>query len=259
MSGSRQHGKSPDTLDALDARVAGRLVVSCQPIDDGPLDSDEIVARFAMAAVVGGAGAIRIEGAERLAAVRAQIAVPIIGIVKHDLDDSPVRITPFLEDVRALLAAGADIIAVDATARTRPAPLADLLAAIHAGGAWAMADCSSEADALAAHALGFDIVGTTLSGYTGGEVPQAADFALIARLAARLPRVMAEGRIHTPDDVAQARAAGAWAVTVGTAITRTELVTGWFVAAMAAPFAQAQLPPPAPATSAGAGSAANAP
>lgn len=219
-------------VPALDRHLGGRLVVSCQPIDDGPLDCHDIVARFAMAAVVGGAGAIRIEGAERLAAVRAQVTVPIIGIIKYDLIDSPVRITPHLADVAALIAAGADIVAVDATARQRPCPLPDLLAAIHAGGAWAMADCSCEADALAAHALGFDIIGTTLSGYTGGPVPDAPDLALIRTLSARVPRVMAEGRIHSPRDVTLAREAGAWAVTVGTAITRTEQVTQWFAQAM---------------------------
>ena len=216
----------------LDAAMRGRLVVSCQPIDDGPLDSHDTVSRFAMAAVVGGAGAIRIEGATRLAAVRAQIQVPVIGIVKYDLADSPVRITPFVRDVEALIAAGADIVAVDATLRVRPEPLDKLLAAIHAGGAWAMADCSSEEDALAAHAMGFDIIGTTMSGYTGGPIPAEPDYALIEKLAARVPRVMAEGRIHMPQQVTRAREAGAWAVTVGTAITRTELVTQWFAEAM---------------------------
>ena len=223
-----------DRLAKLDAMMAGRLVVSCQPIDDGPLDSDEIVGRFAMAAVLGGAGAVRIEGADRVAAVRPFVTVPLIGIVKYDLDDSPVRITPFASDVAALIAAGADIVAVDATCRVRPEPLADLLAAIRAGGAWAMADCSGEEDALAAADMGFDIIGTTLSGYTGGPVPAEPDYALVRSLAARLPRVMAEGRIHTPKQVTLAREAGAWAVTVGTAITRTELVTQWFAEAMAA-------------------------
>lgn len=217
----------------LDQRMAGRLVVSCQPIDHGPLDSHDVVGRFAMAAVLGGAAAVRIEGVDRVAAVRPYLSVPIIGIVKVDLDDSPVRITPFVRDVIALVAAGADIVAVDATMRPRPEPLAGLLAAIHDAGAWSMADCSCDADALAAHAMGFDIVGTTLSGYTGGAVPQEPDYALIARLAAQLPRVMAEGRIQMPTHVALARQLGAWAVTVGTAITRTELVTQWFAEAMA--------------------------
>lgn len=222
------------SLEALDAQLAGRLVVSCQPVDAGPLDHHQIVTRLAMAAIEGGAAAVRIEGVQRLAAARAALSAPVIGIVKYDLPDSPVRITPFVEDVRALIAAGADIVAVDATARPRPTPLPELLAAIRAGGAWAMADCSCEDDALAAHALGFDIIGTTMSGYTGGEVPEEPDVDLIARLAPQVPRVMAEGRIHTPAHVRRAREAGAWAVTVGTAITRTELVTRWFADAMTA-------------------------
>lgn len=230
MSVNAMNAMSPDQLDAL---IAGRLVVSCQPVDDGPLDSHDIVRSFAMAAVLGGAGAVRIEGVDRLAVVRGAVKVPIIGIVKRDLPDSPVRITPFASDVAALIAAGADIVAVDATDRPRPESLAGLLAAIRAGGAFAMADCSGEDDAMAAHGLGFDIIGTTLSGYVGGPVPAEPDYALIELLAARVPRVMAEGRIHTPLHAMRARKAGAWAVTVGTAITRTELVTRWFAEAMA--------------------------
>ncbi len=112
--------------------------------------------------------------------------------------------------------------------RARPVALTDLLTAIRAGGALAMADCSTADDAMAAHAMGFDIIGTTLSGYTGGEIPQAPDFALLARLSKTVLRVMAEGRFNTPAQVAEARRCGAWAVTVGTAITRTEVITSWF-------------------------------
>ena len=219
-------------LEQLDARMQGRLVVSCQPVDHGPLDDHDTVIRLAQAAVVGGAGAVRIEGADRVALVSQQISVPIIGIIKRELPDSPVRITPFLEDVAALIQAGADIVAVDATARIRPASVADLLAAIHQGGAYSMADCSCYEDALAAHALGFDIIGTTMSGYTGGTVPDEPDFALIRRLQAVVPRIMAEGRFNTPQQAQEAKHLGAWAVTVGTAITRTELVTEWFASAL---------------------------
>ena len=214
--------------------MQGALVVSCQPVEGGPLDDDEIVVRMAQAVLSGGAHAVRIEGAARVARVSQMVAAPVIGIVKRDLQASPIRITPDLDDVAALLAAGADVVAVDGTARPRPVPVATLLSAIHAGGALAMADCACLADALAAHKLGFDIVGTTLSGYTGGPVPDAPDFALLAALvAAGLPRVMAEGRINSPAQAAQAIALGAWGVTVGTAITRVETVAGWFASAVA--------------------------
>lgn len=223
-------------LEQLEDRLRDGLVVSCQPVEGGALDHDEVVARLAQAALDGGAAALRIEGAARLAHVRRRLqgshpGAVLIGIVKTDRADSPVRITGTVAEVQSLRDAGADVIAVDATERPRPEPVEALLRAIHAGGACAMADCATEAEALAAAALGFDIVGTTLSGYTGGPVPEEPDWALLASLARQLPRVMAEGRINTPAQVRRARELGAWAVTVGTAITRTERVTQWFAEA----------------------------
>ena len=96
------------------------LIASCQPVDDGPMDKPEIVAAMAQASVAGGAVGLRIEGIENLKATRPTVNVPIIGIVKRDLPDSPVRITPFLHDIEDLAKAGADIIAVDGTNRPRP-------------------------------------------------------------------------------------------------------------------------------------------
>jgi N-acylglucosamine-6-phosphate 2-epimerase len=231
MHNTAQHYRHLQTVDRF---LAGGLVVSCQPVDHGPMDTDDITAALAAAVVAGGAGGVRIEGARRLAVVRAKVAAPIIGIVKRDLPDSPVRITPFVEDVAALAEAGADIIAVDATDRARPASVVVLLTAIRASGALAMADCSNLTDCLMAADAGFDIVGTTLSGYTGGEIPPEPDYALIAALRHARPtqRIMAEGRFNTPDQAKRAIATGAWAVTVGTAITRTEVVTGWFASAV---------------------------
>jgi N-acylglucosamine-6-phosphate 2-epimerase len=219
-------------LAALDAALRGGLVVSCQPVEGGPLDDDAVVLRMAQAAVAGGAVGLRVEGARRLALVRAALHVPLIGIVKRALPDSAVRITPWLDDVRDLAAAGADVVAVDATPRARPFSVQALREAIAAQGCIAMADAATQADGLAAWAQGFPIVGSTLSGYTGGAVPQQPDLALVARLAQAGCRVMAEGRYDTPARAAAALRAGAWAVTVGSAITRLEVVTGWFVGAL---------------------------
>lgn len=212
------------------------LVVSCQPLAGSAMDSQAIVVAMARAAIDGGAAALRIEGAANVRAVA--LALPealIIGIVKRDLNDSPVRITPCLQDVNALAAAGAAIIAFDGTARARPVPVAELLAAVRMAGRLAMADCSTLEDALACHALGCDLVGTTLSGYTAataGLAPDRPDLALIAALAARGVRVMAEGRIRTPADAADCLRAGACCVTVGSAITRIEHITEWFGSAL---------------------------
>jgi putative N-acetylmannosamine-6-phosphate epimerase len=224
-------------FDEVEQSLRGRLVVSCQPVEGGPLDDDDVVLRMARAAVAGGAAGLRIEGARRMAHVRRGIDVPLIGIVKRDLPFSAVRITPLLEDVRALADAGADIIAVDATRRARPAPLpslAALLAQIRTAGAWPMADASCVDDALAAWALGFPIVATTLSGYTEGKAPEDPDLGLVAHLVAQGCRVMAEGRYDTPARAAAAVAAGAWSVTVGSALTRLELATARFADEIAA-------------------------
>ena len=101
-------------LAQMDQKIAanGGLIVSCQPVPDSPLDKPEIVAAMALAAEQAGAVAIRIEGVANLQATRAVVSVPIIGIVKRDLEDSPVRITAYIEDVDALAQAGADILHV---------------------------------------------------------------------------------------------------------------------------------------------------
>ncbi|MDU1059721.1 MAG: N-acetylmannosamine-6-phosphate 2-epimerase [Leclercia adecarboxylata] len=217
-------------LDELDAKVKaqGGLIVSCQPVPDSPLDKPEIIAAMALAAEQAGAVALRIEGVENLRAVRAVVTIPIIGIVKRDLPDSPVRITPWLEDVDALAEAGASIIAFDGTRRPRPVPVEALLARIRHHQLIAMADCSSQEEGLYCHQLGTQLIGTTLSGYTSAETPDEPDLALVASLSQAGCRVVAEGRYNSPTLAAQAIEQGAWTVTVGSAITRLEHICQWY-------------------------------
>ncbi len=210
------------------ARLAGGLIVSCQPVPDSPFDNPDGVVAFARAAEASGARGLRIEGIANVAAVAASCSLPVIGLVKRDLADSDVRITPLLRDVADLAAAGAAIIAIDATRRPRPVPVADLLAAIRAGGRVAMADCATLDDARAAIAAGADWVGSTMAGYAGGPVPAAPDLGLVRWLRGLGVPVLAEGRYNTPALAAEAIRAGATAVVVGSAITRPEHVTAWF-------------------------------
>lgn len=216
-------------------RLRGGLVASCQPVDDGPMDRPGIVAAMAQAAIAGGAVGLRIEGVENLRAVRQVVDVPIIGIVKTDMLDSPVRITVNVADVHALAEAGADIIAYDATPRLRPDSREQVIAAILAEGCLAMADCATLEDGQTALAAGAAILGTTLSGYTAEteNLIGGPDYALIrAFKALDAGFVMAEGRINSPELAAAAIRAGADSVTVGSALTRLEVVTGWFAAAI---------------------------
>lgn len=213
-------------------RIPRGLIVSCQPVTGGPMDHADTIVRLALAARDGGAKGLRIEGAANVAAVSAACTLPIVGIIKRDLDVSPVRITPFVEDVVALAKSGATIIAVDATARTRPVPVEVLLGAIRAHGCLAMADIATADEALDAARIGFDILGTTLSGYTGGPIPVRPDLALVEICATLGKSVVAEGRYHSPALAAEAIRCGAMAVCVGSAITRTEHVTSWYADAI---------------------------
>lgn len=220
----------PSVIEA----VRHRLIVSCQPVPGGPLDGADFVVAFALAALAGGAAGLRVEGRANVAAVRAATVVPIIGLIKRAEPGSDVYITPGVADVIALAEAGAEIIAIDATRRPRHVPVRDLIAAIHGCGALAMADVADAGDAAEAVAAGADIVGTTLSGYTGGPVSDGPDLGLIARCATLGVPVFAEGRVKTPAQAADAIANGATAVVVGSAITRVEHITSWFAEAIAA-------------------------
>jgi putative N-acetylmannosamine-6-phosphate epimerase len=213
--------------------LRGRLVVSCQPVVDGPMDAPMFVVGLGLAALAGGAAGLRIEGLDNLRAARLATGCPIIGLVKRAAPPTDVYITPLPSDVTALAEAGADIVAFDATCRARPAPVEALVAAAHDAGALAMADLASADEGVASIAAGADIVGTTLSGYLGDCVPDVPDLALVAALA-RLGRpVFAEGRYRTPEQARAAIAAGAAAVVVGSAITRVEHITRWFADAVA--------------------------
>lgn len=209
------------------------IIVSCQPVPDGPTDSVPFVVGFALAARDGGARGLRIEGAANVAAVCAACDLPVIALLKRDFDEYPVRITALLEDVAALADAGAPIIAVDATRRKRPVPVADLIAAVHAWGRLAMADCADIGDALEARAAGADIIGTTMSGYTGGPTPRGPDIAFVRDAAALGLPVLAEGRFNTPELAAEAIRVGAFAVVAGSAVTRPENITTWYARAIA--------------------------
>ncbi len=213
-------------------RLQNGIIVSCQPVIGGPMDRPDITAAFARAALDGGAAGLRIEGIDNLRAVRAVTDAPVIGIIKRQLPAHDVHITPLLEDVEALAGAGADIIAVDATSRPRPVPVGDLVAAIKTSGRAAMADCATLVDARAAAGAGADILGTTMSGYTGGAVPSEPDYDLLAQLPALGRFVIAEGRYQKPEQAMRARALGADAVVVGSAVTRPEHITSWFVQAV---------------------------
>jgi N-acylglucosamine-6-phosphate 2-epimerase len=193
------------------------------------------MAAMAAAAVDGGAVGVRLNGLDDIRAGRATVAVPIIGLWKDG--DAGVYITPTLEHALAVAAAGADIVALDATGRERRDGLGleETIAAVHQRtGCLVMADVSSVDEGVAAARAGADLVGTTLAGYTDSRPrTEGPDLALVADLCAAVTTpVVAEGRIHTPEQAAEALRLGAHTIVVGGAITRPSAITRRFTAGL---------------------------
>lgn len=220
-------------MHPLLAPLEGSLIVSCQAYPGEPMRDPRTMAQVAAAVEAGGARAVRAQGLEDIRAVRAAVDVPVIGIWKDGTEG--VFITPTLEHCRAVIEAGADILALDGTDRPRPdgRTLAQTVTAVReVFDGPLMADCDSVESALAAADLGIELIGTTLAGYTDARPrTDGPDLELLDELAGRLPAtsvLVAEGRVHTPAQAAAARAAGAYAVVVGTAITHPTTLTTWF-------------------------------
>jgi N-acylglucosamine-6-phosphate 2-epimerase len=214
---------------------ARSIIVSCQAREDNPLHGSSFMAAMAQAAEEGGAAGIRANGPEDVAAIRAVTDLPIIGILKRETAGFPVYITPAFKDAEAVSAAGANIIATDATGRLRDGESpGELIPMIQRRLDKAvMADVATLTEGMAAAALGADIVATTLSGYTAettaakGDGP---DFALLEALVGNIGKpVIAEGRFWTPEQVSEAFRRGAHAVVIGTAITNPREITRRFV------------------------------
>lgn len=211
------------------------LIVSCQALPDEPLFGGDTMAKMADAAVRSGAIGIRTNGADDIKAIKQKVKVPVIGLIKRDFPGSDIFITPTLDEVITIIAAGADVIALDVTDREgRLEAVQPLINYAHKHGVAVMADVSTFEEGVAAQQLGADFVGTTLSGYTLYSPQQEEpDLRLVRRLSAAIEvPVIAEGRIWSPDDAARAMQAGASYVVVGSSITRPQLIASRYVEAL---------------------------
>ncbi|WP_045518414.1 N-acetylmannosamine-6-phosphate 2-epimerase [Neobacillus niacini] len=220
--------------DSFFGQVKKGLIVSCQALEDEPLHGADVMAKMAKAAEIGGARAIRANGAADIVAIKNTVHLPVIGLIKRNYPDSEVYITPTLMEVKELIEAGVDVIALDATNRLRPngESFEELVKYIQNHGVKVMADTSTLEEALMAEALHVDCISTTLSGYTSYTEREqyGPDFQLIKEVydAVKIP-VIAEGQFHLPSQVTEALCLGAHAVVVGSAITRPQLITEMYV------------------------------
>lgn len=213
------------------------LVVSCQAHRLDPLYGSLFMQKMAESAALGGAIAIRANGFQDIKAICQTVSLPIIGIVKDVYPSSPVTITPTFREACEAARAGASVIALDGTRRVRPGTddLGALIHRIHVELQLpVLADVACLDDGRYAHDLGADALATTLAGYVDRQSTEAGpDLDLVRTLVmhVRVP-VIAEGRYETPSQAAEAMANGAWAVVVGSAITRPTKITERFARAL---------------------------
>jgi len=209
----------------------GSLIVSCQARADNPLHGPQYMGPMALAARDGGAAGIRANGVDDVRAVKAA-GLPVIGINKVFSDEYPVYITPDFASAAALVEAGADIVALDCTPRSRngEAPEVIVRRIREELGAEVFADISTLEEGIAAEQMGATYISTTLAGYTEYTTKTPGpDLALVEALAARVKApIIAEGRYNTPELARSAIDAGAYAVVVGTMITNPREITKVF-------------------------------
>ena len=214
-------------------KIKGGLIVSCQALPDEPLHSSFIMGRMAYAAQLGGAVGIRAQSYDDIMEIKKNVDLPIIGIVKRNYEDSDVYITPTKKEVDELLSTKCEMIALDATLRPRPngEKLKDLVDYIHSNGVLAMADCSTFEECAEAEKIGFDVISSTLCGYTPYSTSvDGPNFPMLKRMVEELHTpVIAEGKINTPQDLADVYQLGVLSAVVGGAITRPKQITETFV------------------------------
>lgn len=217
------------------SKIKGQLIVSCQAEEGSPFNNPEDVAKFAIAAVDGGAAGIRSAGIEKTKKIIESVNVPVIGLTKSFFEDGLVCITRDFHDVEKLIAVGTAIIAIDGTERQKNNFSGhDFITEVKKKfDCKVMADIATKNEALRCIDAGADCLSTTLNGYTPKTISnkfKGCNIELVQELVeiSKIP-VIAEGRFNTPIEASLAIKSGAWAVVVGTAITRPHIITSWFV------------------------------
>ena len=222
-------------------KVKGNLIVSCQALPDEPLHSSFIMSKMALAALQGGAKGIRANSKADIIAIKKEVDLPVVGIVKRDYEDSSVFITATYKEIDELIESDCEMIAMDATNRKRPnnIELAELVSYTREKNSniQIMADIATLEEAVQAEQLGFDCISTTLHGYTEitkGKKLYHDDFKFLKDVLedVNIP-VIAEGNVITPEMYKRCMELGAYSSVVGGAITRPKEITKRFIEMMA--------------------------
>lgn len=216
------------SLSEILEATKGSIIVSCQALPSEPLYCEEmsLMPFMAQAAKQAGSKCIRTSSIRDVVEIKKTTGLPVIGLVKRVVEGYESYITPTMKEVDDLVAVDSDIVALDCTQRKRGdgTTINDFIAQIKEKypDIVLMADVSTFEEGVNAQNCGVDLVGTTLSGYTDySPKVDGPDFALVERLANALTiPVIAEGKVHYPDQAKKMLEIGAHAVVVGGAITR---------------------------------------
>lgn len=218
-------------------KIKNNLIVSCQAVGDEALNNDLAITLMAKACLEGGAKVLRLSQFSHIKSIKAISGdTPIIGLIKNVYENSEVFITPTTKEIDSLLSLNVDCIALDATLRKRPKESLDYIYKYcreKSPNILLMADCSNIEDVKNAERLGFDLIGTTLRGYTKeteGCSNIGNNYAFIKECLSYIKTpLIAEGGVWEPYQVKDLLDLGCYAVVVGSAITRPKEITKYFL------------------------------